>query len=353
MPRYRAFGTIIESDVELAALVPARDGEESGDSPILVELCGDRLGRLPPPRGEETDWYRAGDAEEQLRITIDAAGDFRFLYADGTRFFVRADGDSVIGCRPRGMSMDDASEYLLGPVLGFALRQRGHLCLHAAAIAVEDHCFAVLAPAGHGKSTMAAACARLGWSVLTDDVLALRQIDGAFWVQPAYPRVRLWPDAAGGLFGSADALPRLSPANDAWDKRYLDLSAPGRRFRHDPLPLRRIYLPHYRDDARPRVEPLPRAQALVELLANVYTRSRPHRPQRAGEFATLDRLARTVPVKRALGPPGFEHLPALCRILRRDCSGRPSERQPVGLADMRQPARAAEAPGQQATARTS
>lgn len=325
MPRYRAFGTIIESDVPLSGLEGGRlpaSGEALDAPPIRVDL---RQSGSPPVE-HEAAWHEspADDIGHVLRVSRNAAGDFRFRYTDGTSFLIAADGGSVTAAWPSELSLEDTMEYLLGPVIGFALRLRGVVCLHASAVAVGDACFAFLAPAGGGKSTTAAACARLGLPVLTDDVLALRERGGQFFVLPSYPRVRLWPEAVQDLFGSEDALPRLTPDNETWTKRYLDLLEPEYAFQEEALPLRCIYTPRAADGSGPSFESLSPAQALVNLIANVYSRSRPDSTQRLHEFDVLERVARTVPVKRFRLRRGIEHLSEQCRALARDCvSGSP------------------------------
>src|SRR5690348_16585408 len=102
--------------------------------------------------------------------------------------------------------------------MGFVLRLRGALCLHASSVAVGDSAVALVGLPGAGKSTTAAAFACAGFSVLSDDVVALADEGPQFYVHPGYPRVNLWPDSVQELFGSEDALPRITPT---WDKRYL------------------------------------------------------------------------------------------------------------------------------------
>src|SRR5271156_6758875 len=84
-----------------------------------------------------------------------------------------------------------------------------------------------LALRGAGKSTTAAAFARRGFAILSDDVSALWDCRPPFLLQPAYPQLRLWPSSVRLLFGADDALPPLTPN---WDKRGLDLSTPVHRF---------------------------------------------------------------------------------------------------------------------------
>jgi hypothetical protein len=197
---------------------------------------------------------------------------------------------------------------------------RGVVCLHASAVAAADgdRCFALMAPGGHGKSTTAAACARQGLAVLTEDVLALEYRGGEIWATPGYPRIRLWPEAVDGLFGSREALPRITPQNETWEKRYLDLKAPGFAYQHTPLPLGAIYTPGWEEVSPPTLAFLPASEAFVTLIGNVYLRCRSTSAQRAHEFAFLERVARTVPVKRYRGRYGFEHLNDRCALLHAD-----------------------------------
>ena len=125
------------------------------------------------------------------------------------------------------------------PVIAFALRLRGVTCLHASSIAVGGHAIGLLGQPGAGKSTTAAAFARLGYSILSDDVAVLDYRGDRFLVPPGYPRNNLWPDSVRALFGSEDALPKITAT---WGKRYLPLDQNGHRFQESPLPLGAIYM---------------------------------------------------------------------------------------------------------------
>src|SRR6266446_32365 len=219
-------------------------------------------------------WYVSADSTASnipiLRIwALKEQGFHRLLYADNTEFVVDATG-SRVWCRwPESLSLADTATYLLGPVMGFILLLRGITCLHASAVAVGDRAIAIVGPAEAGKSTTAAAFARLGYAILSDDVVTLDERDGAFFVHPAYARIRLWPESVEALYGSADALPRLTPT---WDKRYLDLTEDGYRFQCDPLPLAAIYVLGERasDPAAPRIEGVHGRDGLVPLVAHTY-----------------------------------------------------------------------------------
>src|SRR5207244_6105024 len=118
------------------------------------------------------------------------------------------------------------------------------LCLHASAVAVADRAIALVGLPGAGKSTAAAAFACAGYPVISDDVVALEDHGERFLVQPGYPRVNLWPDSVRRLFGSEDALPRITPT---WEKRYLPLGQKGHPFASKPLPLAAVYILDSRD----------------------------------------------------------------------------------------------------------
>jgi hypothetical protein len=186
---------------------------------------------------------------------------------------------------------------------------------------------ALVGPPGSGKSTLAAAFARRGHAVLTEDVCALcetgqpcrdafgggDQEAGVVEVLPGYPLIRLWPDAAEMLYGSAEALPLLTPT---WDKRYLPLGQAGAEFCDEPLPLRSIVLLAPREDTdAPRLEPVPPAQALIHLVGNTYKNLLLDRDQRIDEFRFLHRLLEAVPVRRAVAHTDPAYLDRLLDLL--------------------------------------
>ena len=164
---------------------------------------------------------------------------------------------------------------------------------------------------GIGKSTSAAIFARMGLPVLTDDVLALRDRETAFDVQPGLPRVLLWSESVRALFGDAEALPRIV---GGWDKRYLDLTQQSGRFETEPRPLAAIFLLHERcdDPGAPFVESIPRAEALMSLIANTYATKLMDKQMRAREFELLSRLLTRVPLRRVTPHASPDRIPELC-----------------------------------------
>jgi hypothetical protein len=248
-------------------------------------------------------------------VTVDASADgawLRLRYADGTTFTVDAAGTRV-GCTWRApMTLEDTATYLLGPVFGIVLRLRGLTCLHASTVAIGNRAFLLCGPSGSGKSTTAAAFAARGHRVLGDDVAALEWAEGPR-VRPAYPHLRLWPDAVRALYGPDGDLPPLTPN---WEKRYLDLAAS--LFHPHPLPLGAVYLLADREEGHaPRLEPVAHGPAVLALVANTYSAWLPDLRAQARDLALLGRVAREVPVISLVPHADPARLGELCAAVER------------------------------------
>jgi hypothetical protein len=285
------------------------------------------IGSHPPdaPHAGFHPWY-ASDRDQDgeapsLSIGRSADGGWlRLRYADGTTVTVDAAGTRV-GCTwPAELTLEDASTYLLGPVCGLLLRLRGVTCLHASAVRIGAGAVLVCGPAGAGKSTTAAALAARGHAVLADDVCALDETPSGVHVRPAYPQLRLWPDAARALYGEAAELPALTPN---WDKRYLDLSGLPGAFLDRPLPVSAVYVLAGRETERaPRLEPVSAGERVMALVANTYMGWLPDVAAQGRDLARYGRMARGVPVVLAVPHADPARLPGLCAMIEADVARR-------------------------------
>ena len=265
------FGLRLRANVPLPGVPPDHLSSELYE----VEL---HMG-IPPYSDQENSrhfeelTYTSADrnaaGEGALRIFKVDHGDFvRLAYEDGTQFWVDRTRRNIWATWPPESSLANATSYLLGPVLGLVLRLRGVTCLHASSVAFEDRSIALVGQTGAGKSTTAAAFARQGYGVISDDIVALVERENALYVMPAYPHLCLWPESVKMIYDSADALPRLIPD---WDKRRLTLGEEGTRFESRCLPLAAIYvLGERRRDPAPFVEPITPQNALLSLVADTY-----------------------------------------------------------------------------------
>jgi hypothetical protein len=246
---------------------------------------------------------------------------FYLRYNDGIEFVLNREGTSIVAGRPANATPEDVAIYLLGPVLGFVLRLRGISCLHASAVAVGGQAVAFLGPTGAGKSTLAATFARKGFPVLTDDIVVLREHGGAFQVPPASPRLCLWPETVAALFGSPNAMPRLTPENSVdpeWDKRGLHLTGDGYHYQSQPLPLAAIYVLGERRNGHPVIEALSGREGMAILMANTYRNEFLEKPLLAQEFELLGNVVSQVLLRKISPPADLRSLPSLCDLIVKD-----------------------------------
>ena len=317
---YCAYGFSIHSSID----IPGLDADlsfpydhhlevESGPEPDWVKqgtsVHGRALSHLPASG-------RTADPSFVLTEYGDA-NCFELTYSDGTRFVITGDSGRVWGVFEPPLTNADLATYFLGPVMGFLLRRKQVLCLHASGVELHGSAVLFCADTGHGKSTTAAALALRGAAGLTEDVAPLELAKGRFWAVPGYPRICLWPDAVANLAGHENALPRLTPV---WEKRYLALDGVLARFAVMKLPLGLIYLIAARSDGAdtPRVEPLSPKDALLELVKNTYMNWLLNRQQRAEEFNVLGNLVQQVPVRRLVPNSNPARIAELCQLIESD-----------------------------------
>jgi hypothetical protein len=119
---------------------------------------------------------------------------------------------------------DDSAEtlasvraFLLGPVMGAVLHQRGLPLLHASAVQLRSdtgmRTVLLLGEGATGKSLLAATFWRRGHAVLVDDlaVLGVDEASGAVIAQPEYPHLLLYPPALVHLGLSVAGYERVRP----------------------------------------------------------------------------------------------------------------------------------------------
>jgi hypothetical protein len=311
LARQRGFGLAFASDLPVPGL--------AADPMPPVADVRLHLQRQPPWAGAGAGRTLHPPAASESALTVSGfpGGALLLGYADGTRFAVDAAGSEVWASWAPEATLEDTATYLLGPVAALLLRLRGCVPLHASAVLAGGGAIAFAGTSGAGKSTLAAAFAGLGRTVVADDVLAVEARDGGLVAHPAYPRIRLWPDSAGALYGREDALPLLTPN---WDKRYLDLAEGDREFPSRPLPLRAVYLLEPRSPEGPRLRPLAPREGLMKLIATTCATFVPDAALREREFRLLARVAAEVPLRAVAPADDPRALPGLCRLLEADAA---------------------------------
>jgi hypothetical protein len=306
---YRLYGLTVNSTVGLPG--PRANG---GKPDIVFRRAG---------AGQVAAWRRIVSLDrtrrDWFRHRILPDGSRYLLWTDLFEFHVSADGGTIHHRRLRRGTEESFRTYLLGQVLSFSLLALGLEPLHGTVMVIDGSAVAFLGDTGFGKSTLGAAFLRLGFPILTDDLLVLRERRGRFLAAPGVPRIKLFPRPARVLLGRKGAGPRMNPGTT---KLVLPLarteSAP------DEMPLRAIYLLSKPGRPQPRrisIEPVAPANAFFDVIANSFNGMVRGRPRLERQFAFASRVAGAIPFKRLAYPRSLELLPAVCEAVLSDLDG--------------------------------
>jgi hypothetical protein len=232
------------------------------------------------------------------------------LSYDGVRFVVDAAGAEVWFAWEAPLDYEAACTYLVGGVFAFLARLRGQACIHASAVEVGGEALLFPGTASAGKSTLAAALVQRGFRLIAEDVLPLIERDGVLHAVPAYPGIRLWPQSVELLFGSADALPRITPS---WEKRIFDARD---RFASTPLRVGAIVFPEAAvGEEASRMYGVARSDSAVCLLGHSYHAEQCDAAALRREFELIGRLADEAPAHALVVGSGATELARACGLV--------------------------------------
>lgn len=240
---YTAYGLGIHSPLPLPELVVSE-----AEAEVAV-----RAGRLElPPSTPTSTGCSFSFAQGKIYLFWEKVG--KFLVQDGHEIIM----DPIPGIEDSVLRL-----FLLGPVLGVLLQQRGLLVLHGSAVAVNGSAVAFIGNKGFGKSTTAAALCSRGHAFVADDIVALeiRDAEGPR-VLPGFPQLKLWPEAVASLGDDPEALPPIRPEIE---KRARHVTT---RFSQSPIPLCCIYV--LSGGATLEIDPTQAQATFVELVRHLY-----------------------------------------------------------------------------------
>ncbi len=225
-------------------------------------------------------------------------------------FTVSPDGRRIVGRALERGSAEAFHTYLLSQVLSFALLKLGMEPLHSTSVVVDQGVIAFLGDCGYGKSTLGAAFLQAGYPLLTDDLLVLRKRDGRYDACPGPPRIKLLPEVARELLGTAAS---GSPMNDLTDKLIIPLN--GCQHHGQPARLRAFYVLQAPEDPSGNgaitLRRLRTSEAFVEITRNTFNTAVDDGPRLKRQFAFATQLASEAPVKRVSYPRDLSLLPAV------------------------------------------
>jgi hypothetical protein len=286
---HRAFALTIASEVPLIEL-PSGSGQPD------VEVTIGHIEGAPPP----SDTWTVIAAPDDVRGWIPSAGAFHV--SGGNRIVV----DPTSDADERALRLA-----IVGPLLGVILTQRGKFVLHASTVAIDGRAAAFFGPSGRGKSTLTAALTSAGHPLIADDMTVIDMTADAPFVQPGFPRVKLWPDSATALEHDLDALPLVHPDVE---KRSLQMTA---RFHAERLPLTRCYM--LEDGPEESVSELAPTQSILALIGCTYQSFWLHETGASGpNLLHCGALARSGVVRKLQRRRTYEALPDVIRFIEAD-----------------------------------
>jgi hypothetical protein len=318
---YSAFGLSLRANGPIPGLVASENHTVPPD--VAIHLAVQPPNLHEKATGTEELFYVSSDRDERgepgFRIWRTASNKLlRMRYMDGVQFWFDQKGANVWCTWPDPLTEADAAVYLLGPILGLLLRLRGVTCLHASAAAFGEHAVAFAGPEGAGKSTTAAALGRRGHAVLSDDIVAVEERQGEFYVLPAHPYICLWPESVEMLYQGRKTIPGFSAT---WDKGRLSLAEHNLQFQERALPLGAVCLLGERstDAQAPYIETARSRESLMGLIANSYGANLLEKEMRSREFELLGRLVAHVPVWRLRPNADGSKIEELCALIEQRC----------------------------------
>lgn len=218
---------------------------------------------------------------------------------DYCEFIVSADGRTVACLLDDPAAVEWFQTYLLGVVLSFVLLKLGLEPLHAAVVVVDGQGVAFLGDSGYGKSTLAASFLRDGYTLLTDDMLIVRDVGGVLCGLPGPPRIKLFPHMARS-FQPAKRFDE--PADPENEKVILPLEL--LETHSAAVPLHGFFiLDDPEDEAAPlSIQTLSQRESFIAILAATFNRRLRTSDRLQRQFAAAREWSERLPVKRMCYP---------------------------------------------------
>lgn len=287
MARYKAYGLVLSSPVDLPELLPT---EEPPDVSIRFSSFQ-----------EESPCVDAGG----FCVDAQIPGELRFQVRQGREIVLEKLGD---------ISAEQLRAYLLGVIMAVLLRQRGLLTIHASALARDGRAIGFVGDSGWGKSTLAGYFVREGgFKLLNDDVMAVDVRTEPVQLLPGFAQIKFRPDAEAWLGSRYGEMPHLH------GNSYKRVDVQHGVLAEEAVPLERLYLLEPVAREASRVTEVSSRNALLEIIAHTRVTNVMFSPKVMAEhFKQCEALLRGVAIKRLERKRDLNALSDILAVIERD-----------------------------------
>ncbi len=295
---FRAYQLSFASSIQIPEMISIAGGPRPKPGPDVVIAEGDFPDHLP-------DALASSEVHEvnAQALLLRVGGVGRYLVRGGREILIDPDPSATA---------HDVRVYLLGTCLGVLLHQRGLLILHASGVVTDRGALAFAGASGAGKSTLLAELLRRGNKMIVDDVCAIRfDEESNPIVVPAYPRTRLWADAAARFDVDTTNLPRTRSSWDKFERQVAD-----QFWEHEAALTHVFHLADPHDGDEFLLERLSPFDAFTTLVEHTYRGILlDGLDLRASHFELASRAASSVKMTRVTRPAGSYRLEELADLV--------------------------------------
>ena len=215
--RYKAFGLIIQSEIELPELPTAL-----GETDVTVSL-----GVVPTTLTNPTF----------IGVRFESSPNEFLLRIEHIASYYVVNGNHITVAINPNTDDEEVRLFLLGSAFGALIHQRGHLPFHGSSININNSAVIFSGHSGAGKSTLAAAFYKKGYPILSDDVSVITMSEeNTPVVQPGYPQMKLWSDSIKRLGEDPSSFKKIR-------KRVEKHNVPVvQYYQKEPIPLHNIFI---------------------------------------------------------------------------------------------------------------
>jgi len=309
---YQIYNLIVDSDFSLTGVTLSSVLENK----ILIR-CATPSETFQTPSQWFMQWHLPGGELWLSFAKLD--GGYLLRFNELADFFVSNGGEKIIYKSELGIPPNTIRHLLLDQVIPLVINLRGEEALHASAVLAQVGVIAFSGTTGAGKSTIAGEFFRAGHPLFSDDCLVLMGKKQGIYAIPAYPELRLWPDAAKWFFGGNNNYRAVAHYTD---KNQVEIEAKEEMFCIESQALKRIYVISDSTEAEGKtnivIEPLPSRDSFIALVQCFFRLDITDRDMLTRQFRFLERVASTVSIRRLIFPRDFNLLPAVREAILND-----------------------------------